>query len=399
MASDIERTDPYRIISEFWGDELDRGLLERIVEAPRDHLDEFRKFYYLGSDLSRMPTLPSGNLRPIIRTNPIDVFGPFDPIVSLTRYATVALLYAHEVIMDDPGLYLAIGDRETRESVGQWLVSVRPLFAEGALHFKPVTSASVHPSAGVVRDFSPILESAAIAGNLEYFKQLGSWPYIRELPGPERGRVLRSATIGFLEDIYSFSFFARLWQNQVHRMLRSEAERLLLQKVIEGVHPGVDRRHAVLFQLANLYVPSFSPDINALVAVRQQEGAFGDFRHNLAKALRCISLSEASEPHEMVEARRVISAELAPDMEQLQKVANRSPALAALKTGVTGFGVSVVSAAAGYMAGGSLVAALASAGVTKAIDVGMKYRESAMQIERDRAMKELVVSLQSVPLS
>src|SRR4051794_8265651 len=77
MPSDAERTNPYEIVSEFWGDQLDQELLRRIVNAPQSHLDEFRDYYYQGSDLSRLPALSLGSLRPIIRSNPIDVVSSY----------------------------------------------------------------------------------------------------------------------------------------------------------------------------------------------------------------------------------------------------------------------------------------------------------------------------------
>jgi hypothetical protein len=268
----------------------------------------------------------------------------------------------------------------------------------GALHFKPVSSAGRHPATQTVRDFSSIVERITTARDSDYLQQLRKWPQIKELPKAEQGNALRAITGEFLRDIHSFSFFARIWQNQVNRLLRSEAERLLLEQILEGINPRVDQREDVLFQLAKLSVPSFSPDISALVAIRRQDGIFGEFRHDLAEALQRITISETSDPSEMAAARAVLTAELAPNMERLQKVADRSPALASLKTGVTGFGISAISAGVGYLAGGSLVTALASAGATKAIDAAMKYKESLQQRRRDRAVRDLVVSLRGTPL-
>jgi hypothetical protein len=94
------RMGPNRAIEAWWGEQLDDALMIRISRASDDYLVEFREFYDDGEHYI-LPSRGPGILRPRVLS-----FGDPQGRDSI-GLALSSLLYAHEVIVDDP-LYTAL---------------------------------------------------------------------------------------------------------------------------------------------------------------------------------------------------------------------------------------------------------------------------------------------------
>ena len=97
---EIEVTQPYALIREWWGEDLSPALAKRIRSAPRLHLEEFVEFA-LAAPRKKLPQLEPGQARPLPkivnsrRKNDSSLVNYFDS-------ALVLLLYSDEVAVEDP---------------------------------------------------------------------------------------------------------------------------------------------------------------------------------------------------------------------------------------------------------------------------------------------------------
>jgi hypothetical protein len=65
--------DPYAAIHEFWGEDLSRELVDRMIRSPEAHYDAFADEYLTrGSGLGPLPSLEVAHLRPILTTSAAD---------------------------------------------------------------------------------------------------------------------------------------------------------------------------------------------------------------------------------------------------------------------------------------------------------------------------------------
>lgn len=92
------------------------------------------------------------------------------------------------------------------------------------------------------------------------------------------------------------------------------------------------------------------------------------------------------------EARGIVHAELEPLRGRLEAAVNKSPALEAVKFGSTGITVSGIGALFGFVAGGSLTSAIASAGASKLTESALKYIENLRARRAGRAVLDLALS-------
>jgi len=139
--------DPYSLITKYWGEPLDEALADRIVAAPEAHLDAFKLFLYEHQGgMAAPPALAPGHLRPVLTPSLPDLIRGRTSALDVAPLATVILLYAHEVILEDPSLFLVSDNAAERRRAAHILLQLAPLSCDGAVHFRPVASSKRHPS-------------------------------------------------------------------------------------------------------------------------------------------------------------------------------------------------------------------------------------------------------------
>jgi len=130
-------SDPYQSIESYWGEPLSGELVQRITTAPRGHLVDCRRYKFeneRAAGVVALPELPPGHLRPIVSVHAIDgamIVNHVDlsmRALVAANTAITALLYAHQVVVDDVSWLLIEDDPQTQASAGQWLMQVKPLF-------------------------------------------------------------------------------------------------------------------------------------------------------------------------------------------------------------------------------------------------------------------------------
>ena len=358
-------TDPYRAIRNFWGENLHDALIDRIDTAPVDHLDEFF-IGYPDSGMSDLPVLAAGHIRPLVSAatqDRIEHRAPFQSVVP------TLLLYAHELVIDDPlpetllSRMDAGGGIERLSGALRFLLDVQPLFDQGLIHFRPVSSAKRHPSAELfTRDGCKTLrvllddpDSQIRASTVDLAHEFTDSLSIlgAELTGVDA--VLRMVA----EDVGMHVANERRFggQGRVNPLFRSRIEMTAYEAM--GGHFGPrDRR---LASLASLAVPDFGDATKELVRVREDSDSFADWRQALANGLdQCHGGMLSEDSSVRLKTRSDFVDELAPYRDRLQAEVERSSYLRSIRVGAKQFGVGAVTGAAGFAAGGSIASALAS---------------------------------------
>lgn len=391
-------TDPYRAIRHFWGEDLDDDLIQRIQGSPIDHLDEFL-LAYPDSGMSELPALASGHIRPLVSAaTPDRVEGapPFQTVVP------TLLLYAHELVLDDPlpeALVFRLEDGDPAGRLGlalRFLLDVRPLFDRGLIHFRPVSSAKIHPSGGLfVQDawetLKLLLEGPDVALQ-EYATQMGerfTGSHSTLLGGELTGTnaVLRMLA----EDVGMHVANERRFGGggRVNPLFRTRGE--LAAYELMGGHAGPKGRR--LASLADLAVPDFLSETRTLAKIREDSDSFADWREALAKALDHLQLDMLSEDEtRRAETRADFVAELAPYRDRLQSDVQKSSFLRSINVGAKQFGVGAVTGAAGFLAGGSIASALASGAAGATVTTLRDYLASRAVATRESRLATLATA-------
>ena len=391
-------SDPFGSIQEYWGEELSPELAERIINAPMSHLNHFHSFLIDRTfELEHsLPALSPGELRPIISAGAVDITSHFD--FTAVRFAAPLLLYAHEVVLNDVSYKLCSDNPEIRRLIADWLIAIRPLFDERAVHFRIIESRKRHPSWGP--DRAPFTEAINELNDpdIERFvdRCVTKIPAYAELSGTEQARFRGEVLYQLGVDVSSYYGYERIWPRKVHRLLRSRAEYVVMRTLFEHV-AAVDGDAEVLrlLRLSQLAMPGLVPDTKSLVVVRRAGDEFAAFRHHLALALSQLDLRDGADPKELDRARELIAAECEPIRARLNMAVEKSPALEALKTGTVGFGVSALAAVGGFAAGGSLTSAVASAAVAKATDASLAYIRAYKKRREAERIADLVATFYS----
>lgn len=381
-------TNPYQEIREWWGEELDSKLVDRIINAPQTHLDEFEVWLTSHSQIAerQMSELLPGMLRPIVSSDAIALLHG-DSIDSLPRAALPLLLYAHEVVVDYITPSLCSNDPRTRRHVANWLLDVRPLYDDGLLHFRILRSRKRHPS--TTRQFNELLPEVMSLKSepIEHFCRI-AW---RQWSGSGIDfATLREGIIAnLLLDVTAFyNAHERVWPGKVHRLVQSNAEYEVLRWVFQRVGGGrTDSPNLDLLQLSRLAVPNYTPNARDLAVIRRTDSLFADFRKSLRQALQSIELPNEPDSGVVAQVQHKLHEELEPIVTHLTSASKKSPALESLRTGVTGLGVSAVAAVAGGLVGGNATTAIMSATATKALDGLLAYARAYK--ERKRALRSL----------
>lgn len=399
--ADGPRRNVYEAIRSFWGEELTEVSLQRIVDAPYAHIREFRSHWlHSQSGIPGLPELPPGHLRPVVSAHTVDCErvrsrNRWGDELAAVRAALVVLLYAHQVVIDDISSYLISGDPEDRRAAGKLLISIRPLFDAGLVHFAPVTSIKHHPGsyhrnhhdlcAAVLSQKDPYVE-AFVRKRLKPDLVEGD-----DLYDNERYHEIDELVL----DTLSYDRYFHSWPNKIHRILRCRAEESILRMALGHLPTPDDHRTVQLRKLMEIAVPNFAPNAASLVSMRRNDESFGEWRQHLGFAVDKITVSDPSDHDELKQARMVINAEMEPLRHRLEKDARKSAALHALRSGSVGFGISAMAASAALLAGGSLPSALTSAGVSKGLESLAAYVKAKKDQQKSRSILDLTLLFES----
>ena len=140
--------DPYRQLEWWWGEPLSRELAERIADAPARHLREFDALLLeTHSRFFRVASKPVGPLRPILSSSSVHK----GHLVEEHRFSYLAqvaptLLYAHEVLVENPLPWSRFTSRIEATGVLSILLELKPLYDAGLVSFVEFSVMSLHPA-------------------------------------------------------------------------------------------------------------------------------------------------------------------------------------------------------------------------------------------------------------
>lgn len=279
------------------------------------------------------PLVDPGRLRPYIP--------PTDPRTGSWEFTDVIgralnlLLYAHEVIIDDPAYWMGFEsgmraseiDADETTRVVSSLVGVWDLVEDGSLHMGDM---NIHPMWD-----SPLGRDEAFA-------------------------------LGFTEADFDHWGYQQMalehWPGGTSPWFLSEQQSRSAENLLKwaGV-VGADRRVLQVPKLAALELPSLRLHTQDLVAVRRSSDTFGEWREHLGAALSQVELLPESDRWQR-DAHAIIVDELTPYAERVRVETKRSSALSASVIGMKQLAVAGIGTAVGGMAGGPAAATLAGLG-------------------------------------
>ena len=126
-------------------------------------------------------------------------------------------------------------------------------------------------------------------------------------------------------------------------------------------------------------MPHFSGHYKVLAQLRRSEESFADLRVQIGNALAEVRIEDPNDSNEIGRARSLVYSRCEPSLIRAEQTVDRSPALAALRGGVSSFGVAAAGALAGFVAGGTIASALTSAGVTKGVETSVSFATNLRQ--------------------
>ncbi len=386
--------DPYASIAQFWGEDLDRNLARRIVAAPEEHLDAFEDFLFDRQSGLSVTSLDVGKLRPVLTHSLVDRLSATSQLALATEGAGI-LLYAHELILDDPIGYLASDSPQERALAAETLLTLRPLFEDGSIQFVPVSSWKRHPlMLGRRKACVEAIIAAANAGRLS----------IPELPHDlEVDRVFAprsdEESLGVLmasevaADVAAYVAHLEHWGTNAHPLFRSRVEAQGLAAALSGAdrHPP----HA-LRQLASVRLPRLASHAPELVQIRRNEDSFDEWRGLI---LQAVSGVEVTESEDGVLPSATATLQFADELERATDILRRrvlkSRIMPSLVGGLQNFGISAVASLGGLFVGGNFGSAVAGGAITHALSTGLRVKQAGDARRRDERLLHLAVSVTS----
>ena len=376
----IRPVDLYGHVESWWGESFDDKLIERILAAPKDHLRAFSESLedLRGGFVESLPEIPPGVLRPTLAPYTVPFYS------TNIEDALPLLLYAHEIVLDKDFLFdsvdpaqLDVIDEEPLygESIDQrkrlsmdlrQAARIRPLVEDGSIKF-----------ASIVARARGVREATTDDALVEYFMRVPEVvEFLRWLifPSGLENRVRAFIDISFFGIVAACDLAAA---RRAQLLAGSQLEQIVIRSLLEG--PVVDNRQVGLQKLASLKVPKMKGDISALVALRKSDADFAEWRTLLGEALTYVG--ELSDEASLEEAAEIVYAQLSDGLSQVNKAVKKSPALQALKGGLSGLMVSSISAATTGVMTGNPWTALASGAAAKVADAGVTYVK-ALQARR-----------------
>jgi hypothetical protein len=341
------------------GEPLSPELATRIVNAPINQLRLFEEYYHEFTSWNLAPPdLPPGHLRPSVwftladavagrpwKEPPLDVAGfPWGkPPISV---ALKLLLYAHEVLLDDPLSKLQFGDRGALRDSVEMLLRLKPLADLGAVHLRQIYSRARHPASR----WSPQLSEHMLDIARAQFELLLAQTTEFGIDSVE------DVAWAVTSDVCGSLGIARGWPGKVQPLVRSRAESMVLQVMFELTAMEMpDLRSIHLQKLASMTIPTLEIEVNDLVAVRRNSEDFAKWRTALSTALAQVQQIEEGDETWAGQASAIVNAELDAVREQVQAEVRRSPARASLRSGTAGFALAGLGALVGSTVGSTRV--------------------------------------------
>jgi hypothetical protein len=137
-----------------------------------------------------------------------------------------------------------------------------------------------------------------------------------------------------------------------------------------------DNRQIVLQKLAALKVPKMTGDLAALINIRKSDADFAEWRMRLGDAMSYVG-EVGEDDQSLNKAAEVVSAQLSDGLSHVERATKKSPALQALKHGVTGLAITGISTATSELITGDPWVGLASGAAGsiagKAADSALAY--------------------------
>jgi hypothetical protein len=378
LTEPADPADLYRHIENWWGAPFDDELIDRMVNAPWEHMEAFKESV---DDLrdrvkNTVNEIPPGFLRPAV----VDNFG-FD----LPRRTDVLqlLLYAHEILLDTDDLFI---DFDPMQNNGNFLTvslkqikAMRPFVEDGSIKITSVRSLGLHPSnldnySRVMMQAGGIMmrveEERAVLDSIdvEIWDELSrqNWS---QLPDEAKRFSIYKSRYGNISAACNLAA-----RHRAHTLVRNRLDEEVIRAMLQP--RATDVRQVNLQKLAALHVPTIT-GINNVIALRKSSADFAEWRNRLGEALTYVS--ELPEVESVDVAAEVVYAHLSDGLSQVQKAVEKSPALQAVQGGLAGFAVSGVSAMTTELLLGNpwvgLVAAASpgGAGAGLVIDSGISY--------------------------
>lgn len=345
--------------------DFEAGVAEALRRISSSRMEPRALVHAIESGYSPSQVGP-GQLRPYVP--------PVDPQTQSWEYADIVeralklLLYAPEVIIDEPTLWMALPRTDDPHRAPDWLDDtgallrslddVWHLVEDGSLLLGQMDS---HP----MWDLSPNAKSLA-----EGFTEAESdhWDY--QLMAMEH----------WLHGITPWFLTGRQF----------EAAQSLVHRVDTG---AADRRVLQLPKLAALELPSLELRREDLLAVRRSSDAFAEWRQHLGAALSQVELLPDSDAWQR-DARAIIADELVPYAGRVRSETTRSSALANSVVGMKQFAISGIAAAGAGLVGTPADAALVglgTAGVGTFLSVVSDWAQARRSAAPNRAVLQLAL--------
>ncbi|TAM64109.1 hypothetical protein [Mycobacterium sp.] len=377
-----------RQTEEWWGEALGDKMYNTIYYAPSQHIELYcesiRETAIPGKAIT---PVPSGHIRPFV------TFGDAAPTVyKLKEQRAVALrvlLYSHEVVLQsdffdklilEPQKFLSKVSRINLLQGLEHLRLLKPFLSTGSVHFIPTYTYGHYLHQANTDSMTSVIEDPAVH---DIAVELAS---TMRLTNTGKAGLVEALAWHFGALSVSCALAERRYATP---LARSEAEKAILAALLEK--PVVDGRATIVSSLARLPVPDFSGDPALLARLRNDEESFSTFRERLAGALAHVE--QMTDLSDLNEAAQVVHSELSFAITAVTKSVERSPALQALKGGLTRFGIAAVAAGtAGGLAAGGPWAGLAGAAAGQTVDAVRSYVEAINSRRRGRLILDVCTS-------
>lgn len=383
------------VLESWWGEGLGEELIQRVRVAPEDHIVEFFSYYVDRCSQSRvLPDLEPGKLRPILQMSTVDEI-LFRDRWRYCRAASGLLLYAHEIVLEDPIIRASVphilgGPANRRENLAtalSYLLQIKSLVSAGIVHLHYFSPDLRHP-ARAHRHFNRLFD--------ENFQL--SENFVAATAEAER-LLSRMET-----DQLSFSLKSEIGMMINHVtaepekgmvLSRSRLEAAFYEVGLYGVESNLgDLRTFTLAKLAALNVPTFTLSSKDLRLVRENDELFAEWRASLSAALGEIENISYEDNAWKAAASSIVKTEMAPVLSRAENAVRKSPFLESARFGFSVFSFSGIGAATGLAFGENVAAAVVGSGAAVGLQVFKDYVDALRRRRQHKAILGLTLGFE-----
>jgi hypothetical protein len=331
-----------------------------------------------------------GNLRPVVTTSAEDLLPNDRAVVPFDR-ALSLLLYAHEVVADDPCFFLASERVEDRRGTSRWLLDAKQFHEQGLIHFRDgLWSRKRHPALNWISDeeADALMRDPEIRDGVARYKYLARHAHESE----DRTSAERLLLSCLFSDARANKVFANLWPGAITQLASSPTALLVERHLLQAKSQRRQVSSVKVLTLMQFVVPDLSADTQLLAAVRRDHEVFEEFRSYVTRALNSVSITDVDDPAQIAAARRDIYDEAAPLRARLDRAVRQSKVLGTTKRNLRSFSVAAATAATSFLLTGSP----ASAAVTGAASQGVGFAYDHLEAYKTRKNAEQVADLIAV---